>query len=536
MKRMQTESQKFQQLTEEFLAFLGRAIPYWATEAGDRRFDHLLGDFSADGIAQALRAAGEFSRRLRTEIDPAKLSAEEQLDWEILIGKLETHRPFLEETRPWERDPTLYVTLLTDSIYSLMVATLDSPAERLEKGTARLRQIAPALAAAQRNLINPPREFVVTAIEMAEGSLDYFQKLLRRFPQLKKEVLEAWHGYLRFLRQDLLPRSGGSPRLGKEKYDFLLRRAHHLEWGSDELLAMGTEAFRKIQEEIAAHAARIEKGRSWLEILRRAREPRPTRRGMLNFYRRLMREAREFISQRGLVEVPPEHKLAIDETPLYERPIIAHACYIPIAVLNPASQGLFFVTPVERSPFFWRMRAALKEHTFSEALLTVLHESFPGHHLQFLHAARHPSKLRRLFYDEFYSEGWAFYVEQMMLEQGFHATPQTWLFQKRNELWRALRIIIDVRLHTDESFSADEAADLMMRHLGYDALYARREVHRYLLEPTQAASYHVGKQQLLELKSDWARRQGAAFRLASFHNALLSTGSLPFKFVRRLLL
>lgn len=529
------ESAKFQQLTEELLAFLGRTLPFWATEVGDRRFDGELGDFSEEGILEALRKAKEWERRLRQEIDPGQLSPDEKLDWELVTSKLEHHRAYLEETRPWRDDPTHYVTYVTDAIYSLMVAPFDSASSRAEKVRERLSQIPKALEAARRNLVNPPQEFVLTAIDMTQGSLEYFEQILRPFPREKKEVLEAWQGFLEFLKNDLLTRAQGNPRLGKEKYDFLLQKMHFLETSSDELLEIGEEAFRKGQEEMAAQAAQVEPGRHWREVLRRVDEPCPTRRELLPFYRNLVAEARHFVTERRLVEVPPEHKLAVDETPRYERPVTAHACYIPIAVLDPSSQGLFFVTPVERSLFFWRTKLALKEHTFSEALRTVIHESFPGHHLQYLHAARHPSKLRRLFSDEFYCEGWAFYCEQMMLEQGFHASPVTWLYEKRNMLRYAMRVVVDVKLHTRQDYAPEEAMALLERHLGYDPVYARREIDRYLLEPTQAASYYLGKQELLRLKADVAKKQGNSFRLADFHNAFLSTGSIPFKFVRKLL-
>src|SRR5205814_545317 len=177
---------------------------------------------------------------------------------------------------------------------------------------------------------------------------------------------------------------------------------------------------------------------------------------------------------------------------------------------------------------------AMREHNYSSISNTSIHEAYPGHHLQLSVAARHPS-LTRLFADapEFV-EGWGMYSEQMMREQGFDDAPNFRLNMYTDAIWRACRIILDVRMHRGE-IGVDEAVRWMIEQTSFEEPNARAEVYRYTYTPTYQLSYLLGKVLLLQLRADEQRRLGERFSLQAFHDTLLRNGSLPISFHRRLL-
>jgi uncharacterized protein (DUF885 family) len=126
------------------------------------------------------------------------------------------------------------------------------------------------------------------------------------------------------------------------------------------------------------------------------------------------------------------------------------------------------------------------------------------------------------------------YSEQMMREQGFDAGPDFLLAMHTDAIWRACRIILDIRMHRGE-LTADEATAFLIEHTGFEHSNAQAEVFRYTYTPTYQLSYLLGKVLLLQLRADEQRRLGDHFSLKGFHDTLMNSGSLPISFHRRLL-
>jgi uncharacterized protein (DUF885 family) len=126
------------------------------------------------------------------------------------------------------------------------------------------------------------------------------------------------------------------------------------------------------------------------------------------------------------------------------------------------------------------------------------------------------------------------YSEQMMREQGFDDGPEFRVALATDAIWRAARIILDVRMHRGE-LSIDEAAAFLVAETGFERPNALAEARRYTYTPTYNLSYLLGKVLLLGLRDEERRRLGDAFSLRAFHDTLLRGGSLPVSFHRRVL-
>ena len=139
----------------------------------------------------------------------------------------------------------------------------------------------------------------------------------------------------------------------------------------------------------------------------------------------------------------------------------------------------------------------MREHNYASISNTSIHEAYPGHHLQ-LDTARRNRSLTRLLTDapEFV-EGWGMYSELMMREHGFDDDPRFRLVMHTDAIWRACRIILDVRMHRGE-LSVDEATDFLVEHTRFERPNAHAEVQWYTYRPTYPLSYLLGRTLLLE--------------------------------------
>jgi uncharacterized protein (DUF885 family) len=205
------------------------------------------------------------------------------------------------------------------------------------------------------------------------------------------------------------------------------------------------------------------------------------------------------------------------------------AAYVAPASFDPGPKGLYVVTPsIDGDP------RAMREHNIASISNTSIHEAYPGHHLQLDVARRHPSLVRLLTDAPEFVEGWGMYSELLMREQGFDDAPKFRLMLHTDAIWRACRIILDVRMHRGE-LTVEEATDFLVEQTGFERPNARSEVQWYTFRPTYPLSYLLGRSMLLDLRADEQRRLGDAFSLRAFHDTLLRNGSLPISFHRRLL-
>lgn len=255
----------------------------------------------------------------------------------------------------------------------------------------------------------------------------------------------------------------------------------------------------------------------------------PTFEAALEAYREAMLRAKAHCIERDLVTVPPDERLTVVPTPTYLRRVIPFAAYFEPPKFDPQPSGIYVVTPaVDDNP------TALREHYYASISNTSIHEAYPGHHLQLTVASRHPSLTRLLTDAPEFVEGWGMYSEQLMREHGFDDGPAFRLTMHTDAIWRACRIILDVRMHRGE-LSVEEATAFLIAETGFEAPNARAEVLRYTYTPTYQLSYLLGKVLILGLRADEERRLGDRFSLKAFHDALLAAGSIPISFHRRLL-
>lgn len=159
---------------------------------------------------------------------------------------------------------------------------------------------------------------------------------------------------------------------------------------------------------------------------------------------------------------------------------------------------------------------------------TTFHEAIPGHHLQVgrtVEMAALPA-LRRALFDTAFVEGWGLYAETLAGELDLYTDGAARLGRLANEALRTCRLVVDTGLH-DLGWTRAEAIAFMEQHSLFGGAFVAGEIERYLSTPGQALAYKVGELELLRLRAEVSARDGSAFSLRNFHEAVIGEGSLP---------
>ena len=262
-----TPTSTFIPRTERLRAFISTTT-CWRTCRSRAR------DAELSFLLDAKQAAGYF----HTD----RLNEEQRTDWKLLSNAINARILELQEIRMWQKNPDIYSSSATASIFGLMSRKFAPPAERLKSVIAREQKIPANLAAAKVNLKNPPRVYTEIAIEQMPGIISFFQKdvpeafkdvtdpqLLAEFKASNDKVIAALQRYEDFLKSDLLPISKGDYRLGPELYRKKLLYDDMVEIPLDRLLQIGYDDLHKNQAELKRVAAQIDPARRRSRFWRR---------------------------------------------------------------------------------------------------------------------------------------------------------------------------------------------------------------------------------------------------------------------------
>ena len=512
--------------------------PTEAIYYGISGYDHLLNDYSDETYAAEKAFVSESLDAIR-RIDTADLDRDEAIDYDLVLGRLTILSYEFQKEDYRLKQPDIYLPL--DAFYILTVRpTRDlagSLLSRLGRAPDLLRQAIANLSGPESN---PPRLWTEMAIEGAAGG-EAFLDTLRIHPKVRQEIKDTDRlntaietakasvaDFSEFLKAELLPRSRAVYAVGEEHYNLLLKHKHFLFHDASTLLALGEALFENTKRELTALAQELGPGKGIEVVARSIQENHPALDEVLPAYRRAMAAAREFVKENDLVSFPPKEELHVVPTPEFRRHEIPFAAYLSPSPQDPDQVGYYYVTPVSDADL-------LREHNRVGLENTSVHESYPGHHLQFslANSIRAASTLPRLSNESsvFY-EGWALYCEQLMQEQGFLKTKEHRFVMLKDRLWRALRIIIDVKTQTGK-LSYDDAADLMVRELQFPRAQACADLNWYSQSPSGPMGYALGWSIINRLRDREKTRLGDKFTLREFHDKLLSAGSISLPLVER---
>ncbi len=550
---------EFRKASDEFLdQVYFRYQPSQGTLAGYHQYDISLEDFSQATIENEIKMLKEFEQRIDAiPGDPASLNLTSRGDRAIVLGTIRSWLLNLETIRMWQKDPDSYSSTAANGVFTIVERNYAPAEERMRAVIAREKQIRILLNEARANLKNPPRIYTEIAIEQLPGTIGFFQsdvpqafadvknsKLKKEFAETNNAVVEELRAYLAWLKKELLPRSKGDFRIGADAFAKKLQYDEMVDTPLDRLLEIGRADMKKNQAQFNAIAAELEPKKNPREVLEELGSDHPAPGQLLDSFRATFTSLESFIRTHRIVTLPSNQQPILEETPPFMRATTFAAMDTPGPYETRALDAYFDVTLPDKSMTPAQVESYMHSFNVGTIISTSVHEAYPGHFVQFLWAPQAPNRVRKLLGANTNVEGWAHYCEQMMLDEGY-GQPGTGakdereaklfrLGQLQDALLRDARFIVGIEMHTGK-MSFDQAVEFFQKQ-GYQSREtALVEAKRGTSDPTYLY-YTLGKLEIMKLRDDVKKKQGASFSLQKFHDDFLAQGFPPIKIVREAML
>ncbi|WP_263380574.1 DUF885 domain-containing protein [Granulicella paludicola] len=553
-------AQTFRFLSEQYFdQIYFKYSPTSGTAAGLHQYDTQLEDYSSANIASEVAALHEIEKKL-AQIDPSALDAEPAGDYAILTGRVHADLLQLETIRNWEKNPDSYSSGVTNSIFVLMERPYAPVNTRLRAAVERERHIPQVLLEARKNLKNPPKIYTEIALEQIDGLVSFFQndvpsaftgaddpKAKAEFATTNAAVVEALKSYGVWMKSDLLARSNGDFRFGQDTFQKALLYNEMVDIPLDKLLQIGLNDLHKNQAEFARVAREIDPNKTPQQELAELATIHVAPDQLLATFQNTFDSLKAFIRAKHIITIPSDVPPVLEETPPFMR-ATTQASMDPSGPFETHSTKAYFnVTLPEKGWSAERVAEHMAAFNVGTVVSTSVHEAYPGHYVQFLWQDQFPSKIRQLLGANSSIEGWAHYCEQMMLDEGYgqpgegakdaHESKLIHLGQLQDALLRDARFIVGIRLHTGVggAMSQEEAVNFFIRE-GYQSRSIGEMETKRGTSDALYLYYTLGKLEILKLRADVRKKQGAAFNLQSFHDDYMRQGPAPMKVIRKAML
>jgi uncharacterized protein (DUF885 family) len=531
----------------DYLEDLYLRQPTQATYLGIHKYDDQLEDYSRQAVTNSVTAVRQFRDRV-SGIDPASLSADNQLDREQLLHAIDSRLLMLEVVRPWARDPDTYSSGVTNTAYIMVKREFAPPEERLRKLIAREKAMPAALAEARKNLENPPRIYTQIAIDQLDGNRGFFQSavpeaftavkdapLLDEFKTTNDAVIAALADYKKWLQDDLLKRSNGDFAIGEETYRKKLAADEMLDVPLDALLATAERDLKKNQAAFIEAARLIDPKRSLQQVLAEVEANHPAPGKLLSTTQAELDAIGRFMADHHIVTVPKAAPARVQETPPFLRATTTASMDIPGPFEKVADEAYYSMTLPDPKWSAKQKDEFMRQWYYALITNVSVHEVWPGHYLQFLYARDFPSDVRKVLGAATNSEGWAHYCEQMVIDEGFHADDPRYRFaQVQDALLRDARFIVGIRMHT-RGMTMAQAEEFFAKEGYQPPSTARSETRRGTSDATYGY-YTMGKLMILKLRDDYKAKMGDRYSLQDFHDTFIKLGPLPLPLIRKAML
>ncbi len=523
--------------------------PEFASTIGDHRYDDQLSDFSADAYNDKIARGFRFLTRLGA-IDTTGMTETDRLSQRLLVHDLVDQQ---EEAacKPWQT-PVTQLSGLPVDLPALVEMLPFNNAEDYDHYLARLRAVPHAfyqisydmeLGVEQHNtepkLVMEKVLAQMQAIAAEKPENTAFAQPLHHFPAsisaaqqaeirdsilttIQMQVLPAYMHFAKFLAAIYLPDARTEPGLwstshGDDCYAYAVRHNTTTEMTPAQIHELGLQQVATIEPQLLTLVHTL--GYTDLKSFRAALAANPkehaqSEQQLLDLYRHdeTQMQAKlplmfNHLPQEKLIVVPMTAGGAADQVPADYQPGAPDGSRPGWIRINTFDAQKRLLTPVEAIAY---------------------HEGVPGHHLQISLAQENPDlpDFRRFEDYTAYIEGWALYSEQLGKEAGFYTDPYSEYGRLENEMWRAVRLVVDTGVHS-QHWTRDQMVQYFHDHTGLDDLTIQEEVDRYIAWPGQALAYKVGQLEILKMRAQAQQSLGSRFDLRAFHDEVLNAGALP---------
>jgi len=536
----------FQELSQRLIKEHWDFYPTAGSRIGRHEYDGQLPDLSP---SQNKRREEELRRGLSElrALGANGLDETGRLSYRIMELFLRRELFIFNDLKPLENNPMRHTGYLNVSGY---IRRDYAPLEdRIRSATSAMKQAPDFLEVLDQALSNRISSHVVDmSVESYSGMARFYRvdladaatgvtdpEIVTKFNQARETAAVALDSFVERLKS----RGASGPdgfAIGTKLYSGMLATGEGLDAPLSRIAAIGQANLEDNLARIKELAQSIAPGRSVSEIVEEIGRNHPQAQQLIPETRGMLEDIRQSLIDFDVITVPSEDRCQVIETPTYMRYAFA-AMDSAGALETRATESFYYVTPVEDD---WTDKQAeewLSNFNYDTLKIISVHEVYPGHFVHHLHNryGRELPLVNRVATAYSFTEGWAHYTEQMILETGYgEGQPKLLLTQLLEALVRNCRYMCSLRMHT-EKMTLDEATKFFMENAYMAELPARREALRGTFDPGYL-NYTLGKLMILKLREDYQREQGGAYNLKEFHDRLLSFGGPALPLLRPALL
>jgi len=523
--------------------------PEFASAIGDKRYNAELSDYSVEAFNQGLARDRAFLTRLGA-IDPAGLPTQEKLSYELAVRQLveeQTAARFKEWQLPVNQFYGFH-TALPDLVELLHFDTEKDYADYIARMRAVPRAFNQIMIDMQLGLDDgrtPPRALMqkvlaqVNDIANKKPEESAFALPLKHFPAaitpdaqahihdellavIHTQVLPSYTRFAKFLETQYIPKARIDPGLwampgGDDYYAFRVKQSTTTNLTPEEVHQLGLKQVAEIEPQLMAvvHGLGFNDLKSFHEaLLTNPKEHAQSGDQLLALYKHYADQMQ--VKLPTLFNKLPKTPLAVVPMPGY-----SSADQVPADYQHGTADG--------SRPGWIRVNTSnADKRLLTQVEAIAYHEGVPGHHLQISLAQEQTDlpEFRRYLDFTAYTEGWALYSERLGKEVGFYTDPYSEYGRLENEMWRAVRLVVDTGVHY-KHWTRQQMVDYFHAHTAMDEINVQTEVDRYIAWPGQALGYKIGQLKILELRARAQQQLGAQFDIRRFHDLVVEGGALP---------
>ncbi len=575
-------AQKFAALSDQFMkdslalsptsaSFAGYHHEHFDAKTGQTvELDALLDDMSLPAMAEQRAFYARWRERFHTETPPALLDPQDAADWQVIDDQIGLSLLEFDKIQSYRHHPTVAVELIGNAIFLPLTQNYAPKDVRVGHVLSRIRQVPRLLDQVKAYLSDADPVFVKTAIDENAGNIDLIETtvageiapgspLKAQYDQVAPPAIAALKSFSQWLASDLGKRpSRLTWRLGKELYDqkfklvmetpdtpeeVLASAEHDLRAVRAEMLEIALPMHAKMYPEHGDHsdlAGRERENRIIGEVLEKVSAEHPRRDQLQAAIEADLASITQFIREKKIVSLSARQNLKVMPTPPFMRGIYSVAGFQSAPPLEPQAEAQYWVTPIDPQMPEAKAESKLREYNNFTLKWLSIHEALPGHYIQYEHLnSLQPERrrlLRSLYANGAYVEGWAEYIAQVMMDEGFlDNDPRFRLMMRKIRLRLLANAILDVRMQT-MGMTDEQAMELMTRDAFQTQAEADGKLLRAKLSSVQLPTYYVGLREWLAFRKRYQAAAGKNFDLLKFHDAVLDQGPLPVPVVEKLLL
>ena len=574
-------AQKFAELSDQFMKDSLALSPTSASAAGYHKhvdpktgktieLDALLDDMSLEAMAEQRAFYANWRERFRNETPVSALDPQDAADWQLIDDQIGLNLLEFDKIQNYRHNPTVPVELIGNALFLPLTQDYASHDVRVGHVLSRVDAIPRLLAQVKKYLSDSDPIFITTAIEENDGNIDMIQNtiaaeipagspLKKEYDKVAPPAIAALKDFSQWLQNDLAKRpSHMTWRLGKEFYDQKFRLVMETDVTPEQVLADAEEGLRSVRAEmldlaLPMHAKMypdhtdhsdlaIHERRNLIitEVLRKISDEHPRPDQLQQTIEADLESIKQFIRDKKIVSLSTRDNLKVIPTPPFERGIYSVAGFHSAPPLEPQAEAEYWVTPIDPKMPADKVESKLREYNNYTLYWLSIHEALPGHYVQFEHLNNiQPERrrlLRSLFANGAYVEGWAEYIAQVMMDEGFlNNDPRFRMAMRKIRLRLLANAILDVKMQT-MGMTDEQAMDLMTKDAFQTQAEAEGKLVRAKLSSTQLPTYFVGLREWLAFRKKYQAEAGKNFDMLKFHDLVLDQGPLPVPVVEKLVM